>query len=171
MSKSFANTLLVIVALAALFVVFFFYLSVGASYAPDTALARAAGFTELAGEKIRLEVVATNPTRYRGMSGRDSFLDGWGMLFAYPEEQVRIFCMRDCLIDIDILFLNRAGKIVAMHEMKREGLTDPERLYSSDTPAMYALELRAGTIKRLHLKPGMTVSLHNVPPPHTAEYE
>ena len=32
--------------------------------------------------------------------------------------------------------------------------------YSSRLPAQFAIELKAGTIERLKLKPGMEISLH-----------
>ncbi len=144
MSTGFANTLLVVVALTAL--AFIGRITgPGAVQAPDASLTPVA---IVAGEAFRLEIAVTNANRFRGMSGHEKFHDGWGMLFVYPTEQPRAFCMRDCLIDIDILFLDQHGVIVALHEMKREIIDDPQRLYPSEKPAMYALELRAGTIKQ-----------------------
>jgi uncharacterized membrane protein (UPF0127 family) len=168
MTNGFTNTLLAVVALAALILAVSVFTSTGAVQCPDGILT---SIVEVGGQQVQVEIANTNASRYQGMSGREGFRDGWGMLFVYPTEQPRTFCMRNCLVDIDILFLDQHGVIVALHEMKREIIDDPRRLYPSDKPAMYALELRAGTISQLNLQPGMSVVLHNVPPPHTAEYE
>ena len=164
MPISTANTLIALATLFAFSIVLSLYV-LSKPVAPTT------GFADVGGEVFKVEILASAAGRYHGMSGRETLPANRGMLFVYPDEQLRDFCMRGCLIDIDILFLNRAGEIVALHEMKCEIPDDPQRLYSSDKPAMYALELQAGTIQRLNLQPGMSVLLRDVPPPHTAEYE
>jgi uncharacterized membrane protein (UPF0127 family) len=84
--------------------------------------------------------------------------------------------MRDCPIDIDIIYLDSGGRILAMHEMKAEaprgpsegvpGSTDnmayEQRLkrYPSKFPAQFAIELRGGTIKTLDIKEGDQLSLN-----------
>ena len=57
------------------------------------------------------------PTRPRRPN---RLLPGTGMLFVHPDDQIRGYWMYDCLIDIDVAFLDQKGRIVAMHRMKRE---------------------------------------------------
>ena len=91
------------------------------------------------------------------------------MLFVHPDDQIRGYWMYDCLIDIDVAFLDRDGRIVAMHRMKREA---PRRSaeyqdmyqrrlkrYTSRRPARYALEVPPGDLTRLKLKIGQTIHL------------
>ncbi|MBT3278421.1 MAG: DUF192 domain-containing protein [Phycisphaerales bacterium] len=164
MSSATLNTFFIIGAVGALALALHLYLL---SEPPSAQFAH----VEIAGETFRLEIAATREKRFRGLSGRESLPVNAGMLFVYPQPQALNFCMRQCLIDIDLLYLDPDGAIVSMAEMKRDLVGELPKTYSSTAPAMYALELRAGTIQRLNLKQGMSVLLRNVPPPHTAEYD
>ncbi|MFP3422318.1 DUF192 domain-containing protein, partial [Bacillus sp. SIMBA_161] len=84
------------------------------------------------------------------------------MLFVFPDARVRRFVMRKCLVPIDIVFLDAAGRIVAMHEMAVEPYDTPEselKRYSSRYPAQFAIELRGGWLERLELETGEKVAL------------
>lgn len=124
---------------------------------------------EIAGEIFKLEVAADALARAKGLSGRKKIDDDGGMIFVYPYEKRLSFWMIDCLVDIDIIFLDRRGRITARHEMKAEPLQQPgerrvdyeRRLkrYSSRRPTQYAIELKAGSIKRLKLEDGQRIEL------------
>jgi uncharacterized membrane protein (UPF0127 family) len=58
--------------------------------------------------------------------------------------------MRSTRIPLDIIFLEPDGRIVSIHTMKPLDISST----SSDGPAMYAIELNAGTAASLGLKPG-----------------
>ena len=75
--------------------------------------------------------------------------------------------MRDCSIDIDIIFLDSAGRITAMHHMPTE---DPRtkdetqyqyetrlQRYSSRFNAQYAIELVGGMLENLDLENGQQI--------------
>jgi hypothetical protein len=124
---------------------------------------------QIGGEHFWLEVAADNATRSLGLSGRESIATDGGMIFAFPKARTRSFFMRDCVIPIDIVFLDSAGVITATYTMvPEEPRGDSEskaayeqRLarYSSQSRSQYAIELRAGTIKRLGLQQGGRVNL------------
>jgi uncharacterized membrane protein (UPF0127 family) len=77
--------------------------------------------------------------------------------------------MRDCLIDIDIMFLDPLGTVLATHAMTAEeprrpgeSMVDYEtRLerYSSGRPAQFAIELRGGMIEDLGVRKGDRIEL------------
>jgi uncharacterized membrane protein (UPF0127 family) len=130
----------------------------------------------LGGKTFFLELAADNATRMRGLSGRDHIEPDGGMLFVFPDEQVAVqnFVMRDCPIDIDIIFLDPNGRVIAMHEMKSEeprgeGEGEPgstnfayeSRLkkYPSRFRSQFAIELRAGTLATLGLEEGDQIDL------------
>jgi uncharacterized protein len=130
----------------------------------------------IAGKTYRLELAATPEKRVQGLSGRTEIPELGGMLFVFPRSEVRVqnFVMRDCPIDIDIIFLDPSGRIVAMHEMKAEEPRGPgegapgefveayeNRLkrYSSRFPAQFAIELKGGSLPRLNLKEGDKIPL------------
>lgn len=123
----------------------------------------------LDGTDYTLTIVADDATRERGLGGVESLPEHGGMLFVFPDSKLRAFVMRDCLIDIDIIFLDPSGRIVAMHHMPVEPaqlesetpLEYERRLkrYSSRFSAQYAIEIAGGELETLDLKEGELVDL------------
>lgn len=124
---------------------------------------------EISGETFHLEVAADRVTRYTGLGGRESIAANGGMIFVFPKASIRYFIMRDCVIPIDIMFLDSAGSVTATYTMqperpRAEGESNTEyerRLnrYYSKSVSQYVIELRAGTIDRLGIKPTDRVTL------------
>eukprot|EP01025_Chloroclados_australasicus_P028469 TRINITY_DN28203_c0_g2_i3.p5 TRINITY_DN28203_c0_g2~~TRINITY_DN28203_c0_g2_i3.p5 ORF type:complete len:109 (-),score=18.57 TRINITY_DN28203_c0_g2_i3:296-598(-) len=90
------------------------------------------------------------------------------MIFVFPRPRRLEFVMRDCLVPIDIAFLDQFGTVVATHEMPVEPQLEGEsrqayesRLtrYPSNAAAQFALEFRAGKLRELGLERGDTVDL------------
>jgi hypothetical protein len=115
-----------------------------------------------------LEAVTEDATRIKGLGGRESIPEDGGMLFVFPFSDPLAFVMRDCTFEIDIAFLDDAGRVVAMHTMKVEPRNPGEsdsgyeaRLtrYPSRFPARFAVEVRGGTLERLGLQPGDLIAL------------
>ncbi len=113
----------------------------------------------IAGELFHLEMASDDAMRTKGLMGRTEIASDGGMLFVFPTSQVRRFWMGYCLVDIDIMFLDPNGRVTAIHTMKTE---DPRKEDESESdysarlpgyPSVYAthfaIELRAGSIKRL----------------------
>lgn len=119
------------------------------------------------GQTFQLEVVADNDTRTLGLGKRAQMDEDKGMLFSFPDSKIRHFLMRDCLIDIDIIFLDKAGRITAMHHMPiEEPKLDTEsarayelrlKKYSSRFNAQYAIELVGGKLESLNLEEGQQI--------------
>lgn len=119
---------------------------------------------EIKGERYLLEMALDEPTRRRGLSGRASIAPGKGMIFAHPRQEVLGYWMWECLVDMDMIYLDRDGLVTATHRMKQEPPRRPNeselayqrRLprYSSMRPAMFAIELPAGSLDRLDLRVG-----------------
>jgi len=105
-------------------------------------------------ESFTVELAYKNHTRQQGLMYRKELAPDAGMLFLFPNEKKRTFYMKNCLIDLDILFLQADGTIVKCDTMKAPLPAKPLIYYSSDLPAKYALELPVGTIRRLRLQPG-----------------
>ena len=111
------------------------------------------------GETFRLELAVDETSRERGMMGRTDIPAGTGMLFVFPDARWRSFWMKNCLIDIDLIFLDARGSVTATHRMRVEQprlADESERDYEarlapyvSARPAQFAIELRSGSIDRL----------------------
>ncbi len=123
--------------------------------------------------RYAVELVTTDATRAKGMGGRRAFPAGTAMLFVNPDDRVRRYWMVDCLVDIDVAFIDRFGRITAMHRMKAEPprgrgeradrYTSRLKRYSSRRPARYALELPSGELTRLGLKVGQALPMPHAP--------
>jgi uncharacterized membrane protein (UPF0127 family) len=126
--------------------------------------------TILIGENVfELEVAADPARRERGLMERYELPPDRGMLFVFPDEAPRRFWMKHTRIDLDIVYLDSAGQVVATATMRtevpqgdRESETHYEdRLpyYPSTGPARFAIEFRSGTLALLRLAPGDRLNL------------
>jgi len=119
--------------------------------------------------EFELELATTGAQIERGLMGRKEIDEHGGMLFVYTYSAERRFWMKNCLVDIDIIFLDSRGRVTATHEMKAQPLRQPgERMweyeyrlkrYPSNRPAQFAIELKAGTVERLGVEVGDTIKL------------
>ena len=134
---------------------------------------------KVGGKEFRLEVVSTDITRFKGLSDREKVAEDGGMLFVFPRSKVAVheFVMRDCLTDIDIIFLDPRLRITKTHHMSIEEprrVDEPkpidssrqrdlyaERLkkYSSSFPNQYVIELRGGMLEKLREDPEIAKQL------------
>jgi uncharacterized membrane protein (UPF0127 family) len=124
----------------------------------------------IGGEIFSLELSTDLPSRVHGLMERTSIPANGGMLFVFPEAQDRSFWMANCLVNMDLLFLDSRGTITATHEMKIETPQDvgesqwdyERRLhhYYSNSPARFAIELQEGSIHRLKLRVNDRINLN-----------
>lgn len=130
---------------------------------------------ELGWEVFQLEVAADLETRTRGLMGRQEIAAGGGMVFVFPDTVKRSFWMKNCLVDMDLAYLDDKGVVVSVHTMTVEPARSSGesasayearlRRYQSEVPSRYAIELRAGTLARLGIEPGARLTLPSLPQP------
>ncbi len=114
-----------------------------ASEAPMLAQRGTATLTTLDGRQFKLEVeIASNDhDRARGLMFRKSMPEMAGMVFVFPEEEVRAFWMKNTLLPLDMLFIAGDGTILGIVE-NAEPLTTTSR--SVDANAKYVFEVNGG---------------------------
>ena len=103
---------------------------------------------------FRVEVARTEPQRRRGLMFRRHLAADAGMLFLFDREGPVSMWMRNTRIPLDMLFIARGGRIVRIEER-----TVPlsEATIPSGWPVVAVLELNAGTVSRLGIRPGSRV--------------
>jgi len=121
-------------------------------------------WVEMAGEPFELELALDAATRQRGLSGRLAIEPNGGMLFVSTAEGPQAMVMRDCAIPIDVAFLDFAGEVVAIHEMRPELPRRPSEsrrdyesrllVYRSGVPAAFAIETAGGRLDEIGLQVG-----------------
>lgn len=118
--------------------------------------------TTIAGAPFHLTVSSSDPTRQRGLGAVADIPKDGGMVFVFPDSAMRGFWMKDCITDMDIIYLDPMGFVTAIHTMTKQPLRGADesqttyearlKRYSSVTPAQYAIELRAGRANELKIK-------------------
>lgn len=116
-----------------------------------------------------LRLAVDEPARERGLGGVAEIGEDEGMLFVFPNAAIRNFWMRDCVIDLDIAYLDPFGIVTAVHTMPKEPPRGPNeteaayqarlKRYSSVSPAQFAIEVRPGTLEALGVKRGTRIAL------------
>ncbi len=124
----------------------------------------------IAGEPFQLELMLDKKSRTKGMMNRSAIPPDGGMLFVFTDSQSRSFWMKNCIIPLDLIYLDSRGTITSLHQMSIEPPQGPDesdwqyegRLnhYWSKGPARFAIELAAGSINRLNLKVNDQISLN-----------
>ena len=113
----------------------------------------------IAGKEFAVELAYLDATRERGMMYRKEMGDNEGMLFVFPWDQYLSFYMKNCLIDLDILYLKTNGRIEKIMTMLKPVAGKELLYYDSDKPVRYALELPAGMAKQLKLQVGDVIDI------------
>jgi uncharacterized protein len=107
--------------------------------------------------RVRVEVADDPAEQAKGLMGRTTLGENRGMLFVYPDEEVRAFWMKDTLIPLSIAFIDSQRRIVDIQDMKP--LDDEPPHYVSAEPAQYALEVNQGFFEKRGVKVGDRVEL------------
>jgi hypothetical protein len=95
---------------------------------------------QVGGLPVTVELAETREAQQRGLMGRDSLPDDYGMLFVYDSERTLSFWMRNTKIPLDIAFADANGVIVGIEQL----VPRSEESVLSKSPAMYALEMNEG---------------------------
>ena len=83
-----------------------------------------------------------------------------GMLFVYKKAELRSFWMKNTRIPLDILFFDAERRLINVSADTPPCKSDPCPTYQSAAPAKYVLELNAGVVFSLGIKPADTFKLY-----------
>ncbi|MGF6711564.1 uncharacterized membrane protein (UPF0127 family) [Luteibacter sp. W1I16] len=117
----------------------------------------------LHGKRFSTEFATDDASRELGLMNRTSLAADHSMLFIFADEQPRAFWMKNTLIPLDILYFDKARKLVSMQLNAQPCKSDPCAIYPSDGAARYVLELPAGTAGKLGLKLGEPLTVEGEP--------
>lgn len=100
---------------------------------------------------FRAEVARTPEQRARGLMFREHLDLDAGMLFLFDPPQRVSFWMKNTLIPLDMLFIDRSGRIVAIAERTEPHSLEPR---GPNVPVHAVLEINGGLSERLGIAPG-----------------
>ena len=98
-------------------------------------------YVEINDQRIPVELVITQEQKGKGLMFRTNLTGG--MLFIYDDEAQRAFWMKNTLIPLDIIFINKENKITAIHRAV-PCEKDPCKVYPGS--AKYVLEVNQNFI-------------------------
>lgn len=101
--------------------------------------------------EFAIELAETPQQKVRGLMFREALAADAGMLFVYSRPQIISMWMRNTYIPLDMLFIDRDGRIahIAEHAVPRS-----DRTISSHARVTGVLELNGGTARRLGIAVG-----------------
>ena len=103
------------------------------------------------GESFAVEVADDAAGRAQGLMARESLDPGAGMLFVYNVPRRVSFWMKNTLIPLDMVFLDAAGRVTAVHSMAQPLDETP---IDGGEGVQFVLEINGGLAERLGLGPG-----------------
>ena len=103
---------------------------------------------------FRVELADTPQTREMGLMYREKLPSDQGMLFEFKRTEMQSFWMKNTYIPLDIIFVERSGRIARIARSARPRSLIP---ISSRTPVWAVLELNGGLTSLLGIRVGHRV--------------
>ena len=98
-----------------------------------------------------IEIADDDSKREVGLMGRPVMEERQGMLFVFDEEIMASFWMKNTILPLDIIFINKFGEIVTICKN-----TTPfsEQAYPATAMTLFVLEVNAGFTDKYGIKDG-----------------
>jgi len=103
---------------------------------------------------FEVEIADTPQERARGLMYKTSLKENEGMLFVFDKPGIYGFWMKNTLIPLDIIWLDKSKEVVFIKENAQPCLKENCSVFKNQKPAKYILEINAGKVKELNLKVG-----------------
>lgn len=103
---------------------------------------------------FNVELATTTEEMARGLMSREKLEENKGMLFIYEKEQIRGFWMKDTLIPLDIIWLNKNQEVVFIKKNAEPCGNLICIPTISPQKAQYVLEINAGLADKINLNIG-----------------
>jgi hypothetical protein len=101
--------------------------------------------------KIDIEIADNEYERQLGLMNRKSMMENQGMLFIFSFERLQSFWMRNTLIPLDMVFINKDKKIVTIH---KNTTVLSAQSYPSTVPSLYVVEVIGGFTDKYNIIAG-----------------
>ena len=109
---------------------------------------------KVGGHALKVEIVANDADRSRGLMFREKMGRDDGMLFVFPEIAYHSMWMKNTLLPLSVAFIDRDGVILNILDMEPQTLDS----HTSAGPALYAIETNKGWFAAKKVKAGDKVT-------------
>lgn len=120
-------------------------------------LAGGAGTVAFRNHRFMAEVASTEPEREKGLMYRESLAKDRCMFFNYDQSNYHAIWMKNCLIALDVAWVDGNGRIVELAERVppcSPMLGDNCPTYGGTVKSRYFIEFPSGTFSRLGIRKG-----------------
>lgn len=101
--------------------------------------------------ELHIEIAQTVLQQQKGLMHREHIAEDYGMLFIWEEEAIRSMWMKNTPSPLDMLFIDRHGKVIDIHANAVPYSLDTIK---SNAPAMAVLEIAGGSATRKNIAIG-----------------
>lgn len=112
--------------------------------------------------RVIVEIADTDAKRQRGLMFREQMAPTDGMIFLFDEPGNYPFWMKNTLIPLDMIWLDRDARIVSIAESVPPCKADPCPSYDHQGQALYVVEVVSGFAKQHKLKIGDRLALKGI---------
>lgn len=109
---------------------------------------------------ITIEVADTRDKQATGLMNRDELCKQCAMLFVYSYPSTQQFWMKNTKISLDIIFMDKNGKIIKIHQNTKP--LDTSIKYSAGNYYWYVLEANAGFVQQYDLISGDYIDIQDL---------
>ena len=145
-----------LIKLGVMFTIFIFCLTL---YSKPVSKVKYASVIFPKGQIFQLEIASTPEQWVRGLMFRKSLPENSGMLFMYPREDYYAIWMKNCFIPLDLIWLDSKGRVIYIVENAPPCKKEPCPVYEPMMKARFVIELKSGSVKKLHLKLGDRIAI------------
>ena len=117
-------------------------------------------FSAANGASLDVELMLNEEHRERGLMYRRELAEDKGMLFVFPDADVRAFWMKNTCLPLDMLFIAEDGFVTGVLENVP---TMNEDARSIPCPVKYVLEANSGWARRHGVKAGQKAQIQGIP--------
>jgi uncharacterized protein len=101
-----------------------------------------------------IEIAQTREQMQYGLMNRTQLPDNYAMLFLFADDAPRSMWMKDTPLPLDMLFVDRHGKIVYI---KQRATPNSLEEISVSTPVRAVIEMLGGTTEKMNIQIGDTI--------------
>ena len=109
---------------------------------------------KIGNKEVFVEIADTEKELKRGLMGRTDLPEDYGMLFVFPVEAQHSFWMKDTLIPLDLIFIDKDNRVVDIKENFQPCEEEPCDIFRPENNVMYVLEVNAGFADKYKIEEG-----------------
>ncbi|MEA2098258.1 MAG: DUF192 domain-containing protein [Patescibacteria group bacterium] len=103
---------------------------------------------------FKVETAVTAQEQKMGLMNREFLALDSGMLFVFEKEDIHNFWMKNTLIPLDIIWIDKDNKVIFIKENAEPCKTEKCELFEPDKKSKYVLEINGGLAEKIGFKIG-----------------